>query len=155
VTLTSASLTSLALTPTTPQAAKGTTVQFTATGTFSDGSTQDVTAQVTWASSQAAVASVSNAAGTQGLATALAAGTTSISARLSGGSASTPMPVTNAPLTSITTPPPSPSLPRGYRRQLRATGTFSDGTTQDLTAQATWTSSSTTVATVSNAVGTK
>jgi uncharacterized protein YjdB len=155
VTVTNASLTALAVSPTNPRAAKGTTVQFTAIGTFSDGSTQDVTAQVTWNSSQTAVASISNAAGAQGLATGLVAGNTTITATLFGVQSSTTMTVTNAVITSVSITPANPSLPRGYRLQLRAIGSFSDGSTQDLTTQATWTSSATLVATVSSAPGSK
>jgi Collagen triple helix repeat (20 copies)/Bacterial Ig-like domain (group 2) len=47
------------------------TQQFTATGTYSDGSTQNLTATATWASSDTSVATVSNASGSQGLATAV------------------------------------------------------------------------------------
>jgi uncharacterized protein YjdB len=155
VTVTNATLTALAVTPTTPQAARGTDVQFTATGTFSDGSTQDVTAQVTWASSATTVASVSNAAGTQGLATGIAAGTTTISATLSGISSSTTMTVTNAVLVSVAVTPASPSLPLRYRLQFQATGLFSDGTTQNLTTQITWASSNAAAATISNSAGSK
>ena len=49
---------------------KGATQQFTATGTFSDNTTQNLTSQVTWASATPAVATI-NAAG---LATAVAVG---------------------------------------------------------------------------------
>jgi len=48
-------LTSIAVTPSAPTLAVGATQQFTATGTYSDGSTQDLTPQVTWASSSPAV----------------------------------------------------------------------------------------------------
>src|SRR5258708_34126074 len=43
-------LTSIAVTPANQSAAAGTTVQFKATGTYSDISTRDITASVTWAS---------------------------------------------------------------------------------------------------------
>jgi len=41
---------SIAVTPANPTIAKGTTQQFTATGTYNDGSTQDITAteRVSW-----------------------------------------------------------------------------------------------------------
>ncbi len=57
----------------------GSTAQFTATGTYSDNSTGDLTGQVTWASSAASVATIS----TGGLVTAVAAGQTNITATLS------------------------------------------------------------------------
>ena len=40
------------MTPANPTVAKGLTEQFTATGTYSDGTTADLTSQVTWASGQ-------------------------------------------------------------------------------------------------------
>ena len=45
--------------------------QVTATGNYSDGSMQDLTTQVTWASSAPAVATISNSSGSQGVATAV------------------------------------------------------------------------------------
>ncbi|MCA8953814.1 MAG: hypothetical protein KDE27_30155, partial [Planctomycetes bacterium] len=52
----------------------------TATGTYSDSSSQDVTALVTWTSSVLVAATVSNASGTEGLTTGIAAGATTITA---------------------------------------------------------------------------
>src|ERR1019366_3536524 len=54
--------------------------QFVAMGTYTDTSTQVLTTTVTWNSVTTAAATTSNAPGTQGLATALAVGTTSITA---------------------------------------------------------------------------
>jgi Bacterial Ig-like domain (group 2) len=62
-------LVSIALTPVNPSVQAGNTQQFHATGTFTGGRKQDVTRLATWTSSLATVAT-SNAAGTQGLATA-------------------------------------------------------------------------------------
>jgi hypothetical protein len=56
------------------------TEQFTATGTYSDTSTADLTSQVVWSSSPPGVATVSSS----GLATAVAAGQTNITATQSG-----------------------------------------------------------------------
>src|SRR6185437_995531 len=50
VTAAAATLQSIAVTPANPSAPKGTTEQFTATGTFSDNTTANLTSQVTWAS---------------------------------------------------------------------------------------------------------
>src|SRR5207244_2087349 len=80
LTVTGATLSSIAVTPANPSIAKGTTQQLTATGTFSDGSTQDLTTQVTWTSSNTTVATVSNAAGSKGLATGIAVGAATVTA---------------------------------------------------------------------------
>ncbi|MHB8698852.1 MAG: outer membrane protein assembly factor BamB family protein [Sulfuricaulis sp.] len=45
-----ATLSSIAVTPSNPTVTNGKTLQLTATGTYSDGSTQDLTSQVTWLS---------------------------------------------------------------------------------------------------------
>ena len=51
-------LQSIAVTPANPAVAKGLTQQFTATGTFSDNTTQNLTSQVTWASATTSVATI-------------------------------------------------------------------------------------------------
>src|SRR6202453_3797165 len=56
LTVTSATLVSIAVTPANPSIAKGTTEQFTATGTYSDNSTQNLTSSVTWPSTTGGVA---------------------------------------------------------------------------------------------------
>ena len=61
-------------------AANGITQQFTATETFTDGTTLDLTTLVFWRSSNTGVATISNTSGSNGLATTVAAGTTSITA---------------------------------------------------------------------------
>src|SRR5208282_895103 len=63
-------LESIAVTPSPASAPVGSTVQFTATGTYSSGPTQDITDSVTWNSSNGSAATISNATGSQGLATA-------------------------------------------------------------------------------------
>jgi hypothetical protein len=54
--------------------------QFIATGTFSDNSTQDITTSVTWSSSNTSVATISNTAGSNGLAAAVGSGSATITA---------------------------------------------------------------------------
>ena len=85
LTVTPAILQSIAVTPANPSVAKGKTEPFTATGTFSDNSTQDLTSQVTWASATTSVATITAA----GLATGVATGTSTISATLGGITGST------------------------------------------------------------------
>src|SRR5579862_3738638 len=51
-------------------------------------------------------------------------------------------------LSSIAVTPSSASIPQGMTQQFKATGTYSDNSTQDLTAAATWTSSATNVVTI-------
>ena len=153
LTVTDATLVSIQVTPVNPAAALGTTKQFTATGIFSDNSVQNLTEQVDWSTSDGSVASVSNTAGSRGLATPAGIGATTVSATLDGVTGSTDFTVTEAVLVSIQVTPSNPSIPKGMTRQLSATGIYSDHSTQDLTRQATWGSSDPSVASVSNAAG--
>ena len=59
VTVTPAVLTAIVITPTTPSIAKGTSLQLTATGVFSDLSTEDFTQSVSWTSANITLATVS------------------------------------------------------------------------------------------------
>lgn len=77
-------LVSIAVTPQNISIDSGTTAQLTATGTYSDNTTQDITTSVIWSSSNTAVATISNSTGSNGLATALGTATTTITAS-SGG----------------------------------------------------------------------
>jgi hypothetical protein len=147
-----AALVSIAINPHAPTIALGTAQQFTATGTYTDGSTQDLTSVVTWGSSNAMIAIISNAVGTYGLATSSGQGTATISATSGSISNSTPLTVGQAVLTSIAVTPSSIAIALGYGEQFTATATYSDGSTQDITQSAGWTSSVPTVATV-NASG--
>jgi hypothetical protein len=54
LTVTDATLVSLEVSPATPSLAHGLTQQLIATGLFTDNTTQDLTTQVTWASSDGA-----------------------------------------------------------------------------------------------------
>jgi hypothetical protein len=77
-------LVSITVTPSSETIASGTAVQLHATGTFADNSTGDLTTQVTWSSSNTAVATVSNNSGSQGLTTGLSSGTVTITATENG-----------------------------------------------------------------------
>jgi hypothetical protein len=129
-------LISITLTPANASIPAGTTQQFTATGHYSDSSTQNLTALVTW--SAAGAASITSS----GLATAGASnGSATISATLGSVSGSTPLTTTGGTgptLTSITVTPANPSLVGGATQQFTATGTYSDNTTAVITNLVSW-----------------
>jgi hypothetical protein len=127
---------------------KGLTLQFLATGTFSDATTQVITVDSSWASDAASVASVSDAEGSKGLATAVAVGSANISATLDGVSNATLMTVTVPQLQSITVTPANPSLLTLSSVAFKAVGNYSDGTSPDITSQVTWGSSNTASSTI-------
>jgi streptogramin lyase len=150
LTVTSATLVSLDVTPSPSTLASGTRQQYVATGTFSDHSTQNLTSMVTWTSDTPSVATISNAAAGNGLATAVSPGHANLSASLGAiTSAVNPITVTAATLVSIQVTANSPSLALGTTEMLQALGTFSDQSTQDLSSQVLWLSSNTQSATVS------
>jgi hypothetical protein len=153
LTVSDASIQAISLTPTNSSIAPGTTEEFTATGTFSDGTSQALNTVSNWSSDKVAVATVGNSSGTYGTATGVSHGTANISAKFtspSGPSAigTTSLEVSGATLVSIAVTPAGASTPPGGTVQYNATGTFSDSTTQLLTTGITWLSSDTTVATV-------
>jgi hypothetical protein len=154
LTVTSATLASISVAAPSPSLPFGTDEQLSATGHFSDGTTQDLSAQVLWSSDDSTIATVSNAPGSVGLLLAIAPGTMHASAALLGVSGSAAITVSAATLSSIAVTPAASMLPMRYWTHFSATGTFSDGTTLPLTSQAVWSSSDTTVATVSNAART-
>ena len=141
-------LTSIAVSPATATIAVGATQQFTATAKYSDGSTANITTSATWSSSSAAIAKIAPS----GLASALAAGSATITATLSGvtGSATVtvPVPVVAKTLTSVAVSPASPSIAIGATQQFVATATYNDSTTANVTTSATWTSSNPAIAKV-------
>ncbi len=113
-------ITSIAVTPVNLTAQAGATQQFTATGTYSDNSTKDITSQVTWSSSSTAVASI-NAVG---LATTVGAGTITISA-LQGGTTGTTTLTVQAPPSVSTATLPNGMVGVPYSATLSATGGIS------------------------------
>ena len=79
--ITGAALSSINVTPSSPgELGIGGALEFTATSTYADGSTADITSQVTWASSDTTIATIDS----RGVATGVAAGSTDITASLGG-----------------------------------------------------------------------
>jgi len=147
ITVDTATLQAIAIAPTTPAVARGTTRQLTATGMFSDAVSLDLTSQVTWGSSNPALATVSSA----GVASAVAVGAPMITATRGAVVGSTNVIVTSAALDSITVTPANESLAKGLTQQYAATGNLADSTTTNLTPFVTWTSSDTTIAPITAA----
>jgi len=128
--------------------ALGRTQQFTATVTYSDNSTANITDSVTWTSSNTTVATINNA----GLAQSLAEGQTVITATSGNVSANTTLTVSSKVVDVVVVTPTNPSIPAGRTQQFTATGTYSDNSTANITGSVTWSSSNTTIARI-NAAG--
>jgi uncharacterized protein YjdB len=157
-------LDSVQVTPTTQALTVGQTAQFTAIGTFGNAkkpTTQNITSSVTWTSSVPSVATIS--AG--GLATAVGAGTTTITASTDSFnghvSSSATLTVTGSSggsaggsITSLSIIPSSQAVASPTQTsQFLAIGTTSSGATVNLTNQVAWSSSSPQIATINATTG--
>ena len=146
VTVTSMTIQTVAIQPVNPTMAAGTKLQLSLIGTFSDGTTQiDLTASARWQTSNYADAVINR----QGLVTGVAAGSVTVTGSINGlASANTSVTVTNATVQTITVTPANPTIALGSSQQFAASGSFSDGSTQDISNVVTWSSSTPTVAVV-------
>jgi hypothetical protein len=151
LTVTSATLVSIQVKPANTFIPPGGTVQYHATGSYSDNSTQDISSSVNWQnpSPDPSIATITNF----GLATGQGQGKTTVTATLGGKAGTTSLLVTSSSLTRIDISPTNPKLAEKTAAQLTATGTFSDGSTQDLTTSVNWSSSNKSIATIGAQTG--
>ena len=158
-------LSSIALAPISPtDLSVGTTMQFFAYGTYSDGAVTNITSDVTWSSDNSGIAYID----VNGLVTGESAGKANISASLDGiNSPSVVLPVivsaasptSTAPgpeLISIAITQPSTLsieliLAGTKTQQFKATGSYSDGSKKDITTLVTWASSASNIAGITSA----
>jgi hypothetical protein len=127
----------------------GDAVEWSAVAGLSDGTHRTVTADATWASALPSIAAINGS----GLLSALSPGTTAIQAFYQGHSASAPIIVAAngsvLPTVTSLTVSGTPTVTAGQTTQLLATAHFSDGSSQDVTPIAAWTSGAQPTATVS------
>jgi uncharacterized protein YjdB len=93
LTVSNATLVSITLTPTNPILQVGKTLQFAATGYYSNGMDLDITKAASWKSLSTNVAKISNAKADKGLATGVKKGKATITATLSNVSGTTTLTV--------------------------------------------------------------
>jgi len=142
-------LNSIVVTSTVPSNAAGLSEQMSAVGYYSDGSHTDVSSSVTWSSSDTTALTINS----NGAATGLKIGSATVTASLkptgaSSAVAGTVLQTTTAALLTSISITHANSLPAGLTDQLTATGTYTDGSTQDLSSAVTWSSSDNNVLTV-------
>jgi uncharacterized protein YjdB len=129
-------LTTITVTPPTPQIEIGKTLQMTATGTFDDGSVQTLSKNVAWTSDNEAVASVG---ASTGLITATGTGSATIAASSATATGSTSVSVVLANVTSIQVSPGNVSIKQNASQSYTAMATVTGQTSPvDITATATW-----------------
>lgn len=147
--VTSATLDSIALTPASLIITPGRVLTFSGIGTFSDGSVADITALAKWTSDSPSVASIASSTVTgQGI------GSSTIKARVGILSGTANLAVASPKQISLAMTPSTIQLAGQTSTQLRATGTFIDGSTQDFTSLVNWSSSAPNVATIGYQTGT-
>jgi len=139
----------IAVTPASLSVQVGATLQLTAIGTFSDGSTADLTNSVHWSSNAPSVTTVN---ATTGVVAGVAAGSATITASSGSVSGNVALSVVPAALVSIAVTPNPFTTGVGIPRQLTAAGTYSDNTTADLTSSVTWVASDPTVLNVTGGI---
>ena len=150
LTVTSATLVSVTVTPTAATLPIAATQALTAKATYSDGTVVDITNAVVWGSSAPLVATV---AANTGVVTGVSSGVTVVSAASGGKSGSATLTVPSVTLSAIAVSPASATAKPGDSKNFVATATYSDGSTANLTTTAAWTSSTPLVATVVSNTG--
>jgi hypothetical protein len=144
-------LSSITVTPTNPTLPrKGVAQQFNAIGRYSDGSTQDLTRSVTWSPGSSSVITISNDAGSNGLAQSVGPGTTTINAVSGAVSGSTTVTVAAPVVVGLTVTPTGTKLATNFTLPLTVTASYTDGSSEDVTKSADYQSSNATFATVNN-----
>ncbi|WP_317202673.1 ice-binding family protein [Janthinobacterium sp.] len=149
LTVTAVAAVSLAVTPVNAAVPIDGLRQFTATATYSDGTSSDVTASSAWNSASTNVATVLQ----NGVATGVTTGTAVVTATFAGKSNSQTLTVGSATLTSIAVTPSNAVIPVGDTQQFIATASYSDGSTGIVTASSNWSSANLAVATVNTRSG--
>lgn len=149
LTVTEPLLQSITLLPANPSILTLSIASFKATGHYSDGTTPDISSLVTWSSSSANIATIA----TGGVATTLSQGTTSVSATLNGVSGKTNLKATGGNLTGFTASPAVLTMVSNTLVRMTATGSFSNGSTRDITGVVVWSTADPALATVSEPVG--
>src|SRR5580700_5734369 len=144
LTVSSGVLISISVSPHNPSVPKGETQQLTAVANFSDGSQKTITDSAAWSVAPARIATVSST----GLVTAQAEGSATVTAASDSVHGSDSLTVSSPILVSIAVAPANSSIMLGTTKQLTATGTFDDGSTQDLTNSAAWSSANSSVASI-------
>jgi hypothetical protein len=142
-------LTLITVNPPSPSMLIFTSLQFTATGTYDDGTKKLLgPTVVVWSSSNQDVLAVDSSTG---MATATStSGSATVTASAQTVSGSTTVTVAASTLTSIDVTPKTPSISFASQttQQFKATGTYANGNRADITASVTWSSSDSTVATI-------
>jgi len=145
------SIASLQVAPQNATVAPGVTQQYTATATYGNNTTGDVTSSVTWSTNPTSIATIDSA----GLLKGVALGTATVKAQSSSVSATTGVMVATKQVSSVSIAPLTQALSLAgvngpMTVQYTATATYKDGSMGDVTATSTWTSNPSSVASINS-----
>src|SRR5207248_1312363 len=141
--VTNAAVTSINVTPPSANVPLGVFSQFSAMGTFDDGTSHDITPVTNWISSDPTIAQLQSS----GLAWGVGTGTANVSATFESATGSGTLTVATPVMVSIAIQPSNGTCAVGTTLQLSAIGTYNDGSTHKLGAnQVTWSTSQTSMA---------
>ena len=150
LTVSAAKVKYIALQPLKSKVAVGSPVKFNASAVFDDGTTDNITWQTTFASSDPTIASISNGGGFAGWTQTLKPGKVTITATWQGFKATGEVEVTAAEVKSIEISPTQPTVGPGTYIKLNAVAVMTDNTTQNISWMASWSSDKPAIATVFN-----
>ena len=149
ITVTDAELENIVLSPVKTVVPKGIQVRYRAYGYFSDRSSFDITRLAIFQSSDSSVAVLSKSSGVAAIVDSVGEGVTNITATFQGMSSNVAeLEVTSAVMSSLQITPAQATVPTETVDNFTATAYFSDGTSKDVTKQASWSSDDTSIVSI-------
>ncbi len=121
------------------------TAQIKAMGTYSDGSTKDITAQVQWEMENPTLAELDLEAEEPGIFKGLIPGSTAIAAKFKDQTGLGTLTVTDPVIAEIIISPENTEIPRGGTHLFTALGKISDDSERDVTNEVTWSTADTAI----------
>ena len=146
VTVTDAELKQYSIAPVTSTVAAGLTLQYTASGVFTDGTVQDLTRQSSWITTDPSIADINGG----GLAGAYQPGTVTVQGSFRGYSANASLTVTAAEVRELQLTPLQVKVPVGTEGLFEATAFYTDGHIEQVNTKAQWRSNDETLVAVAN-----
>ena len=149
-----AQLVSVEIEPSSLNIAQGVNRQFKAMGVYDDNSRSDLTDDVVWSTSDNTIAAITNS-GKKGLFEATQGGSVDVQASILGVSAVADVTVNAETIIALEIQPKRILMTKGVDQQFNLVGTDSSGNQYDLTEQALWLGSDSSVGLMSNLEGSK
>ncbi|WP_052707908.1 Ig-like domain-containing protein [Vibrio neptunius] len=138
VTVTDATITDITITPSAVNLAKGHHQPLTATATYSNGLSMNISDSVTWVSDDPSKATITSQTD-HGLLNGVSIGSTTVTAIKEGiTSQSVNVDVSDAVITGITVTPSIVNIAKGQHQTLAANAVYSDGTSSIISNSVTW-----------------